>query len=293
MTETDLLRRLETEGQTLTPKLRAIAAYALKETETFIRNTSRELCADLGVSEPTLIRFCREFGHTGLSEFRINLALSLAHQSDAGTFIEPLPTDRRLVNMDAKRAIAERAAQLVTGDSSFLIDNGSTAEFFASALADHAPMTVMTTGLIVARNLLSLGKHEVMMTGGTIRPDAMAMTGRLVESSLAHMRFDAFVMSADSVSAAAGLSTYREDEAHSNRAMIAASSRVIVLADSTKFSKPALHNICRFNAVATLVTDLPEESDELRAIRAQGVEVFCVRPDASAASDARTVKGTA
>ncbi|MBF9030885.1 transcriptional regulator [Rhodobacterales bacterium HKCCE3408] len=270
----DLMAAISAEMPALTPKLRAIAAHALDDPERFIRRTSREICSDLGTSEPTLIRFCRSFGHAGLSDFRIDLALSYAAR---GAPVEPLAHDRRSVNTAAKRAIAARAAALVADDRSLLIDNGSTAEIFAEALGQTAPKTIMTTGLAVARRALAHGTHEVMLPGGRIRPNALALTGRVVETVLATMRFDTVVVGADSVDPVQGLSTFREDEAHITRAMVDAAGRVIVLADSTKFGKPSLHRICGLDRVSVLVTDLdgPAAAD----LRAAGVTVLIAAPE--------------
>ena len=276
--DTDLMTTIRAEMPSLSPKLRSIAALALEDTERFIRNTSREICAEIGTSEPTLIRFCRHFGHSGLSDFRIDLALSLARQPRESGLVEPLAVDRRSVNLSAKRRIAECAVRLVAGDATLLIDNGSTAELFAGALAEAPPLTIMTTGLLVARNALRHGRHTVMLTGGRIRPNAMSMAGRLVETSLAEVRFDTFVMGADSIDSVQGLSTFREDEARQTRAMVETAGRTIVLADRTKFAKPALHRICDFDRVETLVTDLPADDPALAAIRAKGVEIVLTAP---------------
>ncbi|PYE85675.1 DeoR/GlpR family DNA-binding transcription regulator [Pseudoroseicyclus aestuarii] len=276
----DLMTLIDGQRPVLTPKLRGIADFALSEPERFIRSSSRELCATLGTSEPTLIRFCRSFGHSGLAEFRIDLALSLARgrgQVGASRFVEPQSTDRRRANLPAKRRIAQAAAALVTGDNAILIDNGSTAEFFAEALAETPPLTIMTSGLMVAQNALRHGTHEVMLTGGRIRRNHLSLSGRLVETALSGMRFDTFVMGADSVDPTLGLSTFREDEAHQTRAMVEAANRVIVLADSTKFLKPALHKICDLAHVSVLVTDMPEGGAVMQAIEAQGIAVL--RPD--------------
>ena len=270
----DLLAAMADAEAGLTPKLRAISDFALSEPERFIRNTSREICAELGTSEPTLIRFCQMFGYSGLSEFRIDLALSYARSARGTPLIEPLAHDRRATNPVAKRAIAERAAALVERDRSLLIDNGSTAEIFALSIADSAPKTIMTTGIWVAQHALSHGQHTVMLTGGRIRPNALAMTGRLVETSLTQMQFDTFVMGADSVDPERGLSTFLEDEAHQTLAMVEASARVIVLADRTKFMKPSLHRICDLDRVDVLVTDLDPDDPMIRRIEDRGVEVL-------------------
>lgn len=288
----DLLACIAAEQPALTPKLRVIARLALDDTEAFIRNTSREICAALNTSEPTLIRFCRHFGYSGLSDFRIDLALALAHAPRRPGLIEPLAYDRRRVNMAAKKLIGKRAAELVDGDRSVLVDNGSTAEFFAAALDRAGPLTIMTTGLTVASNALKHEKHDVVLTGGRIRPNALSLTGRLVETALGEMTFDTFAMGADSVDPARGCSTFREDEAHQTRAMIAAAARVIVLADRTKFSKPALHKICDMSRVDLCVTDLPEAAPEVAHLRQQGIEVHLVRGQAEE-SEGRSRESTA
>ena len=280
----DLIGRLRGARDGLTPKMRAIAELALSDTEGFIRASSREICARVPTSEPTLIRFCRGMGHSGLSDFRIDLALSYARQPRPTGFVEPLPQDRRRAHLGPKRRVSEAALPLIEGARALLIDNGSTAEAFAAALGEAAPMTIMTTGLTVAQNALLHGRHEVMLTGGYIRPGDLRLSGRMVQRSLKGMRFDAFVMSADSAHPAHGLSTFHEDEAESTRAMLEAAERVIVLADRSKFSGPSLHPICGFGRVDALVTDLPDEAGELDEIRAQGTEVvFATREDPGAA----------
>ena len=279
----DLMGRLQEVRDALTPKMRAIADLAVGDTEGFIRSSSREICARLSTSEPTLIRFCREMGHGGLADFRIGLALSYARQPRPAGFVEPLPQDRRRTNLDAKRRVSSAALPLIEGARAILIDNGSTAEAFAALLGDAPPLTIMTTGLMVAQNALLHGRHEVMLTGGYIRPGDLRLTGRLVQRSLDGMRFDAFVMSADSAHPAHGLSTFHEDEAESTRAMVEAAGKVIVLADSPKFSGPSLHPICGFDRVDVLVTDLSEDAGELDAIREQGTRVvFAPAPDEAA-----------
>ena len=269
----DLIGRVRAGRGALTPKMRAIADLALEDTEGFIRSSSREICARLSTSEPTLIRFCREMGHPGLSDFRIDLALSYARQPRPDGFVEPLAQDRRATNAEAKRGISRAAVPLLGDARSVLIDNGSTAEAFAAALGPAAPLTIMTTGLMVARNALAHGHHEVMLTGGYIRPGDLRLTGRLALRALEGMRFDVFVMGADSVDPDLGLSTFHEDEAESTRMMVEAAAAVIVLADGTKFAGPSLHPICGLDRVDTLVTDLPRGSAPLDVVAARGTRI--------------------
>lgn len=275
----DLFQAVRLAEPDLTPKLRGICRLIETDPVGFIRSTARELCAQLGTSEPTLIRFCQRFGYTGLADFRIDLALSLAQRPDASADIEPTPGDRRAVNFAAKDAIGLRAVSLLESDQSVLIDNGSSAERLAAHMGGLPRMTVMTTGLDVAHTLLGLRHHNVMIAGGRIRPENMSVTGRMVDTALAEMRFDTFVMGADSLDPEKGLSTFREDEAHQNRVMIEASERVIVLADSTKFGKPRLHRICAMERVSIIVTDLPPDHEIACRIRDRGVQVISTQEE--------------
>ncbi|WP_247877586.1 DeoR/GlpR family DNA-binding transcription regulator [Brucella pituitosa] len=276
----DLYQTVQAAAPDLTPKLRGICRLIETDPVGFIRSTARELCNQLGTSEPTLIRFCQRFGYAGLADFRIDLALSLAQKPALTPFgVESNPVDRRAVNFDAKDMIGRKAVHLLEGDTSVLFDNGSSAERLAAHLGNLAPLVIMTRSLDVAQTVLSHKQHQVMLTGGSIRRETMSVTGRLVDAALSEMRFDTFVMGADSVDPETGVSTFLEDEAHQNRAMIEASGRVIVLADKTKFSKPRLHRICAMDRISAIVTDLEPNHEIANRIRERGVRVISTQED--------------
>ncbi|WP_116135022.1 DeoR/GlpR family DNA-binding transcription regulator [Tropicimonas sp. IMCC34043] len=260
----------------LSPKMKAIAEYALGQPQDFIRRTSKDLCQVLETSEPTLIRFCKSYGKSGLAEFRIDLALSLvAEQREVGR-IEPQHSDRRKTNSARKAAIARAAVTLIEGESALLLDNGSTAESFALELGSVAPLTVMTSGLLVAQAALMHDRHNVIVTGGTVRRASMCMTGRLVQEAVRGMQFDTFLMGADSISADRGISTFLEDEAGNTRILMQAARRTVVLADGSKFDKPSLHRICAVDAVDMIVTDLAEDDPAVARFRAAGAKLLLV-----------------
>jgi DeoR family fructose operon transcriptional repressor len=275
----NLLTAVQEMQSTLSPKMRMIAEFALNNPEEFIRHNSKDLCAVLGTSEPTLIRFCKFFDLSGVAEFRMNLALSLVAKHRESGKIEPRADDRRRLNRPQKTAIAKAALELVANDSALLLDNGSTAEMFAQQLADLPPKTIMTSGLVVAQTAATHGQHNVIVTGGTVRPVSMCMTGRLVNESVRGMHFDTFIMGADSVSLDRGISTFLEDEAENTRILMSAAKRTIVLVDRSKFDKPSLHRICDSKDVDIIVTNLPPNSDVVRRFADKGIKLTLVSDD--------------
>ena len=186
-----------------------------------------------------------------------------------------------MVNLGAKRAIARFALSLVGSDRSIIIDSGSTTQLFAENLRTAPGLVIMTTGLNIAETFRGASQHTVMLPGGTVRFESNSLSGRLVESTLGGMRFDAIYLGADSIDPVLGLSTFNEAEAHQNAAMVGVSQRVIVLADSTKFRAPALHRICEPDRIHAVITDtgLPDEIAE--TLEQRGVAVHRVEPEGS------------
>lgn len=274
LTGAGLLDALAGGQGAMSPKLRAIAQFALSQPQDFARMTSREICAELHVSEPTLIRFCRNLGYAGLADFRIELALTMAQR---GVSLIVNSADRRASNPEGKARIARAAIGLVRGDRSILLDNGTTVEAFATRMGDLDPLVVMTNGLPAAQRIMEIGRHKVMLTGGDIQPETASLTGRLVENSLHDMRFDTFIMAADSIDPRCGICTFSESEAHITRAMIGAAARVIALVDHRKFSQCGLHRICGLGRISALVVDQPLPEPLASAAKDHNVTVIVAK----------------
>ena len=257
-----------------------VGGYLLASPEAFIREPLQEIARAAGVSEPTVLRFCRQFGFKGLPDFRIALAMSLAREAQ-GAFIDPGVTDKAVVNLAAKRAIARFALSLVGEDRSIIIDSGSTTQLFAENLRSANSLVIMTTGLNIAEAFRGASQHTVMLPGGTVRFESNSLSGRMVESTVGGMRFDTIYLGADAIDPVLGLSTFNEAEAHQNAAMVAVSQRVIVLADSTKFRAPALHRICEADRIHAVITDTGLADDTAKLLEQHGVAVHRVEPEGS------------
>lgn len=277
-----LIEDLQVALPGLSPKLRQICRHALEQPVSFIRSSSRQLCDELGTSEPTLIRFCQTFGHSGLAQFRIDLALAIALRG--GASIEPSREDRRNLNSRQKREIAHTVLPEIAGAQSLILDNGSTLEALAEELRTAPPCTVMTTGMDVAQILLRQGVHEVLLPGGRLRVETASVSGRIAERTLAEMHFDLCILGADSIDPDFGISTFSEAEAELNRRMVESSARLIVLADADKFGHPSLHRIARPEQIGLLVTNLPQSAPALARLRAAGVAVLTAPPEQQAAA---------
>ena len=242
----------------------------------FMTWSIQEIALAAGVSEPSVGRFCRHYGFKGVPDFRIALAISLAEGSTSSNrlFLEPTIGDKAFVNRDLKLAIAEKALELIAEDRSLIVDSGSTTQLFARQLRTQSGRTILTTGLNVVEALWGCTQHTIILPGGTLRFEAKALTGRLIEVSLQNMRFDTVYFGADSIDPVHGLSTFNEAEAHQCVSMMAACQRVVVLVDSTKFRAPRLHRFCNISQIEAIVTDSNIPDDVAAKLRDQGVNLL-------------------
>jgi len=75
---TDILPRLERMMDSMTRSEIRIARKLLESPSEFVRSSVRTIASDLGVSEPTILRFCRAVGCEGFKDLKFRLIQELA-----------------------------------------------------------------------------------------------------------------------------------------------------------------------------------------------------------------------
>jgi DeoR family transcriptional regulator, aga operon transcriptional repressor len=177
-----------------------------------------------------------------------------------------------------KRAIAEAAAALVSPGESILVDVGTTTAAFASALVARTSLSevnVITNGLSIALTLEAAHPRlSIVVTGGTLRPKQHSLVDPLAGSMLKTLSVDTVFLGCNGLDPDAGVTNVNLPEADIKRAMIAASQRCIVLADSTKFGVRALATVCEIDDVDVVVTDSGVADTDVEWLRARGVDVI-------------------
>jgi DeoR family transcriptional regulator of aga operon len=164
---------------------------------------------------------------------------------------------------EAKRAIAVRTAQLISADvGSVGINGGSTTTEVARALAARQGLRVVTSALNIASELAVRANIELV--------------GPLAEMTLSNVNVDVAIVGVDGVSVTAGFTTHHEVEAHTNRALLRAASRVIVVADSSKIGKRGFARISDISSASDVVTDAEATAEDIEALERMGPTVHVV-----------------
>ncbi len=173
---------------------------------------------------------------------------------------------------EAKRRIAATVAALIADGESVVIDSGTTCLEVARALTDRR-LTVMPLSLHAINALVDAPGLTLLVPGGEPRPGELALTGPLAAASLSALRFDTAVIGCCGLTAADGLTAYDLADAAIKRTAIAASRRVIAVADPAKLARTALAFVAPASALHVVVTTHDAPTDATEALTTAGAVV--------------------
>lgn len=230
-----------------------------------IRNS--ELAELLGVAEPTVRK--------DVADLARRRRLTRVHGGAIALrpVFEPDLDTRATRNAEAKTKIARACAALVaTGDAVF-IDSGTTALRIAELLADTPRnVNILTNALPVAQMLADRPGARHTVLGGAYRPAGGCFTGPLAVANLGEFTVNIAFLGVTGLTEH-GLTVADLAEAQVKRAAADRARRVVVAMDRTKLGTADFAQVCRLDAVSTIVTDRP--GDYLRALcRDRGVELI-------------------
>ena len=113
---------------------------------------------------------------------------------------------------------------------------------------------MVTNALNVAARLAEFPAIDLVVLGGVLRRDEMSLLGHLTVSALAELQIDKAFTGAFGLDAESGLSGMNLGETQTDRALIGAAARLVVLADGSKLSQRGVVRLAP-SAISTLVTD--------------------------------------
>ncbi len=177
-------------------------------------------------------------------------------------------------NMDAKRRIGRLAASLVGDGESIILDSGSTTTEVALNLLEKQNLNVVTNALNISLTLGALPSCAVHMPGGQFKAPTLSLSGERSAAFFEGLYAEKCFLATAAISFEAGLTYPSLADLYVKRAMIAASSRVVLVADSTKIGRTSFSSLGAVEIVHTLITDQAIRDEDRRAFEARGIEVL-------------------
>ncbi|MEM7624818.1 MAG: DeoR/GlpR family DNA-binding transcription regulator [Planctomycetota bacterium] len=230
------------------------------------------LARELGVTEETIRRDLRTLSEQGMLARTHGGAVALERQD---VHLD-LPYDQRhATNPFQKEAISRAAVRLIKPGQVIALDPSSTACQLARLIPD-IPLTVVTNSLVVCTTLSAHPQIQVICTGGTLDPEAMAFFGLHTQRALESLNVERLFFSCRGLDLDRGLSEANDRHAAVKLSMIGSAHRSTLLADTSKLGLASTVFYASVDVAEHIIVNRPEDKpgiDAVERLRKRGVRV--------------------
>ncbi|HET8590470.1 MAG TPA: DeoR/GlpR family DNA-binding transcription regulator [Nakamurella sp.] len=183
----------------------------------------------------------------------------------------------------AKAAIAREARNLVEPGMAVMLDDSTSVLALAHLLDEVNPLTVITNFVEVIRLATGWPGTRVIALGGEYNAPHDSFLGVPCIEALANLRVDVLFASTSTVSG--GFVYHQEQEiVLVKRAMLTAAARKVLLVDSSKLGRLALHRLAPLSDFDVVITDDGADPEAVRQMREERVQVIVAAAGALAAA---------
>ena len=230
-----------------------------------------ELARIFGVTQTTIRRDLKNLHEQNLIMIEHGGSFVSGFHED---FIETQYSTKSYLNVEQKQSIGNTAANLIQDGNSIILDSGTTNLQIARHIREipFTHLTVFTPDLMVAKEICAETIIQVIMLGGVIRNDFYNVYGPYTEMILKNIKADKYFLGIDAFSVKNGVSAFVLEEVPIKQLMIENSREIIMVADSSKFGKDAVHRVCAFDQITAVITDECIDQEYLELFATKGIQ---------------------
>jgi DeoR/GlpR family transcriptional regulator of sugar metabolism len=181
-------------------------------------------------------------------------------------------TERRLLEVDKKEAIARAALDWIQPGETYAFDSSTTAFALVTMMPD-LPYRVLTNAYAVLDQLVSSEQIELISTGGTYHPKTQTFISGDSYGMLRRHNINCAFVSCIGLDIHRGPSEGFEQQAVFKEILIQVAQRVVLLVDSTKFKQYSEYFFASLRDISEIITDSGADPEFVEDLRTQGCSV--------------------
>ncbi|SFV18057.1 DeoR/GlpR family DNA-binding transcription regulator [Pseudoduganella namucuonensis] len=178
---------------------------------------------------------------------------------------------------EQKRAIARHAAGMCVEGETIIINGGTTTFMMAEFLA-QSRLRILTNSFLMAERMLVTSENEIIVPGGKVYREQNVILSPFENDVAQHHYASKMFMGVHGVSLL-GLMETDPLLLQAEKRLIGQAEDLIVLADSSKFTRKAGLILCGLNRVSCLITDTHASDSVVQLLEQSGVRVVTVAPE--------------
>ncbi len=166
---------------------------------------------------------------------------------------------RKLINVEAKQAMAKVAVRFVSEGDTIFLDASTTTFFMAKEIKQMKNITVITNSLRVVNELCGIEGIKVISVGGVVSHN-QSFVGSLAERSIEENFFASkMFFSSKGITAEGGVLESNEGECGIKKKMMKNAGRKYYLCDRSKMGGIGFVKLAAFDEIDCVITDTAPE----------------------------------
>lgn len=185
--------------------------------------------------------------------------------------------ERSLTEMESKKIIGMKAANLITNNDMIYLDVSTTVNFVAQFLQSKN-VTIVTNSIDSAYTLAKSEDSTIHLLGGVLNKSTRHVTGYSTTEKLKDYHFNKVFIGAVGITED-GIYYGFEEDIHFKRELIKHADQVILLADHTKLEQRQHYKALTLDSIDTFITDQELPNDINNIMVEHGVELIMANQD--------------
>jgi len=187
--------------------------------------------------------------------------------------VEDMYSERTLENVTQKHIIAKKAQQFIERGRSIYIDSGTTMMLFTCEMQDEY-LSIMTSGVNIAIELLKKQKPSVTLIGGQVNRNTISVSGINSCKFVREVNIDIAFMAASGFSMENGFTSGTYTECEIKKEVINRAHRKIVMMDSKKVDKIMPFTYATMEDIDILISDGELDEEIIREAERKHVQIL-------------------
>lgn len=179
-----------------------------------------------------------------------------------------------------KKAIAKKAAEMVSDYETIMVESGSACAFFCQELArTKKDICVITNSAFIADYIRKMPSIRVTLLGGDYQSDSQALVGPMVKANAELFHVDKFFAGTDGYTDAAGFMARDLLRSQAICDMARQADQVIILSDASKFGNTAVVRELPERKPDLVITDERISDEYCQSLNRHGINLLTAQSD--------------
>lgn len=162
-------------------------------------------------------------------------------------------TQKKELNIDSKKYIAKKAAELIKNDDIIFIGPGTTTEYIYDYVSVDSAK-IVTNSISVFNRFKDDTRYDLILVGGTLRERTGSFVGYFTRKWVEDIHVDKVFVGVNGIKDGR-ITTAEEEEGFIQQTILHNAHEKYVLSDSSKFGVEAFQVVCNVDILTAIITD--------------------------------------